>query len=175
MIIHNEEFRRLISMNFLWCQVSLQFSVVAHLPLSWVVTSGIEDLRCVIMYLRKFGHKACWELNSGYVGNGRSQAWGQWGWRLRSPGPELCYALHFQPQCAKQQLADWHCKYICWTDGWTDRRMAGWIRITLTCTMPCWFIYLPVSNNLETSWGHLFIFSMEHRRVGSKRNGIERG
>ena len=50
------------------------------------------------------------------------------------------------------------------TNGWKD----GWIRTTFTFSMPCWFIDLPIPNNLETSWGHLFVSSLEQRWAKSQ-------
>lgn len=97
-------------------------------------------------------------------------------WEPLNTGPELYDTMYFYTQHIKQQWTGWYCKYICWMDGWTDRGMGGWTRITFTYTISCWFIYVPPPfGSPEASWGHLCISSMEHGRARSKPSGTERG
>lgn len=68
-------FYEFISMNLLWCQISLKMFAVSHLMLAWAVMPETEDLRCVIWILERLGHKTHWELRCGHVENGGSQGW----------------------------------------------------------------------------------------------------
>lgn len=69
----------------------------------------------------------------------------------------------------KTAIIDWHWKYIFWMDGWADKWIERWKRIIFTCTIPLQFIYIySTPNILETSWEHLCISSMGHRRTRYK-------